>query len=309
MKVISMPPGVWRPIPAMAPEVFPEAGWLDCYGLDSEHDYDPVWRRCQELGVAVTFHGGVVPNLPWHGRSISNHMYNHVGTHAYQMSLLCKSLFLGGVVRRFPELNFGFLECGVGWAVNQYADLIGHWKKRNLKALENLDPSRLDRDGFLDLLGRYADRPIEGEPHEVSVGLLGGAVDPEQLDEFSQIGVDRAEDFAQRFSETLYFGCEADDPVTAWAFDERRNPHAARLRAVFSSDIGHWDVVEMNEVVEESYELYEKGVLSEADLRAFMFENPVRLHARGNPKFFDGTPVESAARALLGRDGEPGSAP
>ena len=30
------------------------------------------------------------------------------------MHRLCKSLFLGGVTRRFPDLNIAFLECGVG---------------------------------------------------------------------------------------------------------------------------------------------------------------------------------------------------
>ena len=226
-------------------------------------------------------------------------MHNHIGTHAYQQSLLCKSLFLGGVVRRFPGLNFGFLECGVGWAINQYADLIGHWEKRNRHALENLNPANLDRNRFRELLDRYADREISGEPHEVSVGLLGGAVDSSQLDEFEAIGVEREEDFAERFTTTLYFGCEADDPITAWAFDTSRNPHGARFRATFSSDIGHWDVVDMEGVVEEAYELFEHGLIDEGDLRDFMFTNAVQLHARGNPKFFDGTVVESAARSLL----------
>ena len=307
-KAISIAPGVWRPIPALHrdhPEAYPDAGWLDCYGLDSEHDYDPVWQRCQELGVAITSHGGTVPNIPWHGRSISNHMYNHVGTHAYQQSLLCKALFLGGVVRRFPKLNFGFLECGVGWACIQYADLIGHWQKRNRDALPNLDPALLDRERYLELIREYADRPIEGEPHEVSIGLLGSAVDRTQLDEFAAIEVDRAEQFEERFARTLYFGCEADDPVTAWAFDTKRNPYGACLRPVLGSDIGHWDVIEMDEVVEETYEMVEKGLLSTAQLRAFVFENPVRLHGRVNPNFFDGTAVESEARALLEGDAQP----
>jgi hypothetical protein len=166
----------------------------------------------------------------------------------------------------------------------------------------NLDPEQLDREAYLELIREYGDRPIEGEPHEVSVGLLGSPVDRTQLDEFAAIEVERAEEFEERFTRTLYFGCEADDPITAWAFDTRRNPFGASLRAVFSSDIGHWDVTLMDEVVEESYEMVEKGVMSAADLRAFMFENPVRLHGRGNPHFFDGTAVESEARTFLARE-------
>ena len=27
-------------------------------GIDSDHDYDPVWQKCRELGMAPTFHAG-----------------------------------------------------------------------------------------------------------------------------------------------------------------------------------------------------------------------------------------------------------
>jgi len=30
--------------------------WLDTFGVDSELDYDPFWRRCVELGVSPTAH-------------------------------------------------------------------------------------------------------------------------------------------------------------------------------------------------------------------------------------------------------------
>jgi predicted TIM-barrel fold metal-dependent hydrolase len=29
---------------------------LETYGVDSAYDYDPLWRRCTELGVAVGVH-------------------------------------------------------------------------------------------------------------------------------------------------------------------------------------------------------------------------------------------------------------
>ena len=37
------------------------------------------------------------------------------------------------------------------------------------------------------------------------------------------------------------------------------NPFGARLKAIFSSDIGHWDVPDMTEVLEEAYEMVEHG--------------------------------------------------
>lgn len=47
--------------------------------------------------------------------SVSNHSFNHVGSFAQRMHTLVKSLFMGGVTRRFPGMGFAVLECGVGW--------------------------------------------------------------------------------------------------------------------------------------------------------------------------------------------------
>ena len=131
------------------------------------------------------------------------------------------------------------------------------------------------------------------------MGLSGAPIDHDELDEFAALEIESAEDFRERFTASMYFGCEADDPSTAWAFADGVNPFGAKLRAMFGSDIGHWDVIEMDGVVEEVYEMVERGQISEADLRAFSFTNPVQLHGRSNPAFFDGTSIESAARALL----------
>ena len=66
--------------------------------------------------------------------------------------------------------------------------------------------------------------------------------DPATLDEFAASGIDSADDIRDVFTRSFHFGCEADDPMTALAFDPRRNPLGARLKALFASDIGHWDV-------------------------------------------------------------------
>src|SRR5437588_818187 len=73
----------------------------------------------------------------------------------------------------------------------------------------------------------------------------------------------------------FYFGCEADDPATMWAFDPRLG---ARLRPVFSSDFTHFDVPDFEEVLPEAFEMVEKGYLSEQDFREFTFTNAARLH-------------------------------
>ena len=61
------------------------------------------------------------------------------------------------MTRRFPEMNFAFLEGGVAWAAALYSDIVGHWEKRNLAALRaHLDPALVDRDLIVEMLGRYA---------------------------------------------------------------------------------------------------------------------------------------------------------
>jgi hypothetical protein len=132
-----------------------------------------------------------------------------------------------------------------------------------------------------------------------SFGLHTTPEPPEMLDEFRHCGIERPEDLRELFETRFYFGCEADDPLNAWAFDSRVNPQGARLRAVFSSDIGHWDVPDMTHVVGEAFELVERGLLSERDFRDFTFAHPVELWAATNPDFFHGTAVEDAVRKEL----------
>ena len=71
----------------------------------------------------------------------------------------------------------------------------------------------------------------------------------------------------------------------------------ARLKPVFSSDLSHWDVPEMDEVVEEAHGLVRKGILTEQDFREFVFENPAKLLLQQNPDFFVGTAAESTVHS------------
>lgn len=68
---------------------------------------------------------------------------------------------------------------------------------------------------------------------------------------------------------------------------------------MLGSDIGHFDVVNMNEVLEEAYELVTDGLISVETFREFVFANPVRFWGKLNSRFFEGTVVERAAADLL----------
>jgi predicted TIM-barrel fold metal-dependent hydrolase len=289
---------VARPVPI--PDAPRTARWLDNFAVDSLYDYDPVWARFEELGVAPAFHSS---GMGWANRaSPTSYLYNHLGNFAVAGEHTCRSLFLGGVPRRFPRLRLAFLEGGVAWACNLYSDLVGHFEKRGAHAIGELDPRMLDRARLRELFEKYAPGSFTrhlGELDSALAILADAGEDPTAIDEFAGSGVRCPEDIRDVFTTSFYFGCEADDPMNATAFDTRANPLGAKLRPVFGSDIGHWDVPDMREVLGETYELVERGLLDEAALRDFLFENPARLWAEANPRYFEGTPVEAAVRELV----------
>lgn len=304
LKAIMMAGHVQRPIPAAVrndASVGHFAFWLDNFCIDSAYSYDPVWAKCVELKVPPTFHS---PGMGWGGRTTTNYMYNHTGHFAAAGEVVCKALFMSGVTRRFPTLKFGFLESGVGWAADLYSGMVARWKKRNPKGLDNYNPANLNRELWLDLHQRYGGPLVQGKLEQLKERsfMAGTPEDPSTLDDWAACGVEKAEDLKDLFVPNFYFGCEADDPLNATAFDAKMNPFGARLRAIFSSDIGHWDVPDMTEVLEEAYELVEHEVISENDFRDFVFTNPVTLWTGMNPDFFKGTVVESTVATLMAEE-------
>jgi predicted TIM-barrel fold metal-dependent hydrolase len=299
-KVVMLPSYVRRPLRAgvdLGPEVGRFAWRADTFGIDSEYDYDAVWTKCRELGVVPTFH------TPGEGStfhdSISNTVYNHVGHFAAAATAICKSLFLGGVSQRFPELRFLFLEGGVGWARSLLSDLTSHWEKRSLAGLSrDSDPRLANIDLFYDLYQHYGGSLWRDTTRDELARRWD--VHPEDpTDSFADLAISSADELQRLFVDRFYFGCEGDDPVTASAFDTLRNPGHARLHATFGSDIGHWDVPVMDEVLEELYEPLEHGLITAEDLRDFVFANPARLWTSTNPDFFRGTAVEQAVLRVL----------
>ncbi len=299
MKAVMLAGHVVRPIPFVArttPEAARFAYWLDTFCLDSAYDYDPVWAQCVALKVAPTFHSAA---MGWGSRtSLSTYMYNHIGHFAEAGEALCKALFFGGVTRRFPTLKFAFLEGGVSTGARIYADLVARWKKRNAAALENYNPANLNIELLLELCRRYGDKVTAGRLESIGT-MINLQEAPEERDDFRRCGITQAEDIKDLFVPHFYFGCEADDPMNATAFNTRANPFGAKIRAVFSSDIGHWDVPDMTEVTAEAYELVEHGVITAEDFRDFVFTNPVTLWTGLNPDFFTGTVVEKQVEELL----------
>jgi predicted TIM-barrel fold metal-dependent hydrolase len=307
LKVINIAGGVRRPIRAIAdkypakehPEIAKQAGYIDFYGIDSEHDYDPFWAKVVELGVPVTTHYG---SQGWTGRqSISNYMNNHIGHFADGSQAFAKALFFGGVTRRFPGLRVGLLEGGADWGAHVYTHLVDRWEKRNRVAVRNYDPAEADVELLASLFERYGADYIKGRTDfkstllrdSLGISALPHSREPNEseIDDFALAGIEKVEDIRDRWVSNFYFGSEADDRTVAAAFNDRVNPLGTKINAIWSSDVGHWDVPEFTEPLAESWDLVEQGVISAADFKALVFDNPHRFYTEANPRFFEGTEV------------------
>ncbi len=280
------------------------ASWIDTLGHDSLYDYEPLWKRCVALGVVPSFHG---IGYGWGSRvSPRNYVYNHLGNFASAQEAVCRSLVMGGVPMRHPELRLAFLEGGVSWAAQLYADLIGHYQKRNKDAVQMFDPAKFDAELAGELFAEFATGPLRAYGDRVEEGSrpLGDAKAALYgFDDFAESGITGVDDIVHIFTRQLSFGCEADDPLNALAFNTKMLPRQAGLSAMFASDIGHWDVPDVRSVLPEAWELVEDGHLSESSFAEFTCGNVVRMLTSMNPQFFEGTAVAETVRPYIGRTG------
>ena len=125
-------------------------------------------------------------------------------------------------------------------------------------------------------------------------------IDPDFIDDWRALDAKCAEDIRDLFVDNFYFGCEADDALNYTAFNAKANKFGVKLKAMFSSDLGHWDVVDFGDVLAEAHEQAEKGLMTEDDFRDFVFTNPVTFATRLNPDYFKGTVVEGAVAKITG---------
>ena len=237
-KVAMFPFGVWRPIPALVErfpgieEYGPDGLWLDCYGTDSEYDYDPVFRQVHRARRRLhqPRRGGAERALG-QPLDLELDLQPHrqpalAAEHAVQVAVpgRCHAP-LPAAQPRLPRVRRGL---GRHAVVRQ----VGHWEKRNLDALAVVDPARLDRKRAEELLLEYGGKRFEGRVWEQPRCFPVEADPPrpgESLDDFAPMQIRRKEDLGELFSR-FYFGCEADDRMNAVAFQTRDQPlrHAAQ---------------------------------------------------------------------------------
>lgn len=172
--------------------------------------------------------------------------------------------------------------------------------------MKNYDPQATDRDELRELFGKFGQALVQGRPTDgeklirdtLGERYVAGARQPsaEEQNDFAAAGIEKVEDIKARWVDNFFFGSEADDRTVAHAFNEKANPLGVKINAIYSSDVGHWDVPDLTEVLAESWQLVEEGVITEADFKAWTFDNPYKLYTEANPAFFKGTAIESRVK-------------
>ena len=270
--------------------------------VDSPYDYGPFWAKCLELKVVPAGHS--MPFVGTH-QSPVNYIYNRLGFWMTYGHAAARALFMSGTTQRFAGLNFAFLEGGVWWAVALFNDLVEFWEKRNIDAmLEYHDPAQIDLAVMEEMFRAYGDKNLSAERMLPAVRKAiadartpSGEIPP-YVNDWTLVDIRRKEDIRDAFVGQFYFGCEADDSLNYTAFNARANQMGVKLKAMFSSDLGHWDVTDLGGVLHEAHEQVDRGLMSEEDFRDFVFVNPATLQTRVNPDFFKGTVVENAVSGL-----------
>ena len=92
------------------------------------------------------------------------------------------------MTRRFPDLNFGALEGGVGRACGLLSGLVSCWGKRNGEAVTLYDPAAIDREALSDLFDRFGGVGFKGrlkrsvdQPTELP-GYAAWCIDPTMVE-------------------------------------------------------------------------------------------------------------------------------
>ena len=273
------------------------------------NDYDPFWQKCVDLGVLPAGHSGAQKTA--RRQSPDCYSFNRLGTFSVGNEFFARSLFFSGVLKRFPTLNFAFLEGGVAWATQLYNDLMEIYEKRNLEWIyEHQDPSKLDVALMEEMFERYGNMPyMTAEKWRGCQELpQSQKIETRPMNDYEASGVTSREDIRDQFVPNFYYGAEADDKMTALAFDRKLNHFGVKLKAVFSSDIGHWDVPDMSGVLHEAWEMVEQETINEDDFKEFVFTNTAEMHTKMNPDFYQGTVVEDAVAKVMAEKRPKGSA-
>lgn len=195
----------------------------------------------------------------WTGRaSISKYMYNHIGHFSDASKALVKSLFFGGVTRRFPQLRFGLLEGNGSWGSDIYVHLHERWEKRNRQTVRNDNPANVDAELLHRLCQEY------GRFSSAAGASTSTPSAPPLLASPRRAAARRSRPTAWTTSSRP----ASSNSATSSSASSTAPTSGPSSAPSASSDVGHWDVVDFAETLAQSGDLVEQGVLSQEDFQA-----------------------------------------
>ncbi len=83
----------------------------------NDSGYDVVWRTCQELGVPVCFHAGIIPSMelePYSGYSSAVQAAFRAITRPASATPMLSNILVSRIFERFPDLKVVFAESALG---------------------------------------------------------------------------------------------------------------------------------------------------------------------------------------------------
>jgi predicted TIM-barrel fold metal-dependent hydrolase len=81
-------------------------------------EYDPIYEAAQDNGLPIVYHGssmGFPQHFPMQFQHMESSIEHIVFAHPYFTIASFISVFTRGLPGRFPDLDFIFQECGIGW--------------------------------------------------------------------------------------------------------------------------------------------------------------------------------------------------
>jgi hypothetical protein len=212
----------------------------------SDPSFFPLYQEAERLGIAIGVHGTPGAYLcAGAADQVDTFALSHLFGHRNQQQMAMSKLIMDGVLERFPNLRFGFLEAGCGWLPDLVHALHEHWEKR----VRDFDPSyRVPMGRFLIELARDRGAGAVGWGNKTRNLLkLRRALQeqrpqgPERdafLHEHRELTRNPEEYFARGQIFTTF---EPDDPAPVY-LRAALGPIGETL-AGWSVDYGHWDGV------------------------------------------------------------------
>ncbi len=265
----------------------------------SDPSFFPLYEEAERLGVAIGVHGTPGAYLcAGSADQVDTFALSHLFGHRSQQQMALAKLVMDGVLERFPNLRFGFLEAGCGWLPDLIHALHEHWEKR----VRDFDPNyRVPMGRFLVELARDRTAARIGWANKtrnlmqlrraLKAGRERGSEHDDYLYEHRNLTRNPEEYFARGQVFTTF---EPDDPAPVY-LRAALGPIGETL-AGWSVDYGHWD-----------------GVLKDCVKR--VSENPeidmpyaLRLLSTNTLRFY-GPRLQQRIAPLLNRRLLPGPAP